>query len=66
MTVVLAAFDDRKKEVSALVNKTAYNIALACINWGTYLLFWQFHAQNYKLIKHFICRRQLYTVWFTD
>lgn len=41
MAVVFAAFDDSMKEVLALVNKTAYNITLACMSCGDDLLFWQ-------------------------
>lgn len=41
MAVVFAAFDDSMKEVLALVNKTAYNITLACMSCRDDLLFWQ-------------------------
>lgn len=66
MAVVLAAFDDSMKEVLALVNKTAYNITLACMGRCAYLLFWQLHTHCYKLIKHFVGENQMYTVWFSD
>lgn len=53
MAVVLAAFDDSMKEVLALVNKTAYNITLACMSCVAYSLSWQLHTRGYCLIKHF-------------
>lgn len=52
MAVVLAAFDDSMKEVLALVNKTAYNITLACMSCIAYSLSWQLHTCGYYLI-HF-------------
>lgn len=52
MAVVLAAFDDSMKEVLALVNKTAYNITLACMSCVAYSLSWQLHTCGYYLI-HF-------------
>lgn len=53
MAVVLAAFDDSMKEVLALVNKTAYNITLACMSCVAYSLSWQLSTRGYCLIKHF-------------
>lgn len=53
MAVVLAAFDDSMKEVLALVNKTAYNITLACMSCVAYSLSWQLSTCGYCLIKHF-------------
>lgn len=56
MVVVLAAFDDSMKEVLALVNKTAYNITLACMNCVAYSLSWQLHTRGCR-IKHFAAPR---------
>lgn len=56
MAVVLAAFDDRMKEVLALVNKTAYNITLACMSCVAYSLSWQLHTCGCR-IKHFAAPR---------
>lgn len=57
MAVVLVAFDDSMKEVLALVNKTAYNITLACMSCVAYSLSWQLHTRGSCLIKHFARRR---------
>lgn len=56
MAVVLAAFDDSMKEVLALVNKTAYNITLACMSCVAYSLSWQLHTCG-RRIKHFAAPR---------
>jgi len=53
MAVVLAAFDDSMKEVLALVNKTAYNITLACMSCVAYSLSWQLHTCRCCLIQRF-------------
>lgn len=53
MAVVLAAFDDSMKEVLALVNKTAYNITLACMSCVAYSLSWQLGTHVCFLIQHF-------------
>lgn len=53
MAVVLAAFDDSMKEVLALVNKTAYNITLACMSCIAYSLSWQLHTHVCCPILHF-------------
>lgn len=52
MAVVLAAFDDSMKEVLALVNKTAYNITLACMSCVAYSLSWQLHTRCCCLLQH--------------
>ena len=55
MAVVLAAFDDSMKEVLARVNKTAYNITLACMSCAAYSLSWQLHTRTPLLrIKHLV------------
>lgn len=56
MAVVLVAFDDSMKEVLALVNKTAYNITLACMSCVAYSLSWQLHTRGCR-IKHFAASR---------
>lgn len=68
MAVVLAAFDDSMKEVLALVNKTAYNITLACMSCVAYSLSWQLSTRGYCLIKHFAGAESAHTpaVWFCD
>lgn len=70
MAVVLAAFDDSMKEVLALVNKTAYNITLACMSCVAYSLSWQLSTRGYCLIKHCggaeSARAHTLAVWFRD
>lgn len=62
MAVVLAAFDDSMKEVLALVNKTAYNITLACMSCVAYSLSWQLHTRRCSNISP--GPEHMHAVWF--
>lgn len=56
MAVVLAAIDDSMKKVLALVNKTAYNITLACMRCAAYSLRWQLHTHTRLQPYKTLCR----------